>query len=58
MVAIPGGSEMLVVLLVFVLLFGANRIPRLARAVGESIGEFRMGREEVEQDLEEMRDAK
>jgi len=53
---IPGGPELLVILLVAVLLFGANKIPKLARSTGEAIGEFQKGREEVEQELEEMRD--
>jgi len=48
---IPGGVELLVVLLIAVLLFGANKIPKLARAAGESIGEFKRGREELEEEL-------
>jgi len=35
-----------------VLLFGANKIPKLARAAGQSIGEFQKGREELEEELE------
>lgn len=53
---LPGGPEVLLILVVFILLFGANRIPKLARATGESIGEFQKGREEVESELEEMQD--
>ncbi|MBV0923197.1 twin-arginine translocase TatA/TatE family subunit [Halomicroarcula limicola] len=52
----PGGMEMMVILLIAVLLFGANKIPKLARSTGEAMGEFQKGREEVEQELEEMRD--
>jgi sec-independent protein translocase protein TatA len=48
---IPGGIEMLVILLVVVLLFGANKLPRLARASGQAMGEFRRGREEIEAEL-------
>jgi sec-independent protein translocase protein TatA len=55
---IPGGPELLVILLIAVLLFGANKIPKLARSSGEAIGEFQKGREEVEQELEEMREGK
>ena len=55
---IPGGPELLVILLIAVLLFGANKIPKLARSSGEAIGEFQKGREEVEQELEEMRKGK
>jgi len=53
---VPGGIELLVVVLVLVLLFGAQKIPKLARSTGEAMGEFQKGREEVEQELEEMRD--
>nr|WP_310732451.1 twin-arginine translocase TatA/TatE family subunit [Halostella litorea] len=52
----PGGPELVVILLIAVLLFGANKIPKLARSTGEAMGEFQKGREEVEQELEEMRD--
>jgi sec-independent protein translocase protein TatA len=53
---IPGGPELVVILLIAVLLFGANKIPKLARSTGEAMGEFQKGREEVEQELEQMRD--
>ena len=49
--AIPGGPEMLIILLVLVLLFGANKIPKLARSTGQAMGEFKKGREEVESEL-------
>nr|WP_286670847.1 twin-arginine translocase TatA/TatE family subunit [Halorarius litoreus] len=54
----PGGPELLIILAVAVLLFGANKIPKLARSSGEALGEFKKGREEVEQELEEMRGGK
>lgn len=47
----PGGPELLIVLFVLVLLFGANKIPKLARASGQAMGEFRRGREDVEAEL-------
>jgi len=51
---VPGGMEMVVILLIAVLLFGANKIPKLARSTGQAMGEFQKGRQQVEQELEEM----
>ncbi|RME90796.1 MAG: twin-arginine translocase TatA/TatE family subunit [Verrucomicrobia bacterium] len=36
-----GGTELLVVLGIVLLLFGATRIPQLARGLGQGIREFR-----------------
>jgi len=51
---LPGGPEVLVVLLILVLLFGANKIPKLARSTGQAMGEFKRGREEIEDELSQM----
>jgi sec-independent protein translocase protein TatA len=48
---LPGGPELLIILVVIVLLFGANKIPKLARSTGQAMGEFRRGREEIEAEL-------
>ena len=53
---VPGGMEMLVILLIAVLLFGANKIPKLARSTGEAMGEFKKGRQEIEDELQEAQD--
>lgn len=53
---IPGGPELLIILLIAVLLFGANKIPKLARSSGEAIGEFQKGRQEVEEELQQMQE--
>jgi sec-independent protein translocase protein TatA len=53
---VPGGLELAVILLIAVLLFGANKIPKLARSTGQAMGEFQKGRTEVEKELEEMKD--
>jgi sec-independent protein translocase protein TatA len=49
---IPVGPELLIILAVLILLFGANRIPKLARAVGQSLSEFQRGRQESTQNDE------
>lgn len=54
--ATPGTLELAVILLIAVLLFGANKIPKLARSTGQAMGEFQRGREEIEQELEDMKD--
>ena len=41
-----GWPEILIILLVVLLLFGAKRLPDLARALGKSLREFKKGREE------------
>jgi len=51
---LPGGPELLIVLLVLVLLFGANKIPKLARSTGQAMGEFQRGRQEIEEELKQM----
>jgi sec-independent protein translocase protein TatA len=53
-VPMPGGMEMMVILMIAVLLFGANKIPKLARSTGQAMGEFQKGRQQVEQELQEM----
>ncbi|WP_380679742.1 Sec-independent protein translocase subunit TatA/TatB [Salinigranum sp. GCM10025319] len=51
---LPGGPELLIVLFVLVLLFGANKIPKLARSTGQAMGEFQRGRQEIEEELKQM----
>jgi sec-independent protein translocase protein TatA len=51
---VPGGMEMFVILMIAVLLFGANKIPKLARSTGQAMGEFQKGRQQVEKELAEM----
>ena len=53
-----GVPELLLILLVILLLFGARRLPDLARSLGKSIGEFKKGREDAEREAERKPDAK
>lgn len=47
-----GGSEVLVILLVALLLFGAKRLPELARSLGRSMNEFKRGMHSTLSELE------
>ena len=38
-----GGAELLIALVIILLLFGAKRIPELARGLGSGVREFRKG---------------
>jgi sec-independent protein translocase protein TatA len=49
-----GGPELVIVFLIAVLLFGANKLPKLARSMGEASGEFKKGREKLEDELNEL----
>ena len=56
-VGVPGGPEMIIILAIVILLFGANKLPELARSSGEAMGEFKKGREEIETQIREASDA-
>ena len=43
LLGMPGGTELLVVLFVMLLLFGGTRLPQLAKGLGQSIKEFKKG---------------
>ncbi len=52
-----GWTEILVILCVILLLFGAKRLPELARALGQSLKEFKKGKEESSSDNTEKKDS-
>jgi len=43
-----GPTQLLLVLVIILVLFGGNKLPDLARALGRSLGEFKKGKEEGE----------
>ena len=53
----PGGTEWVVIILVVLLLFGAKRLPELAKGLGKSIREFKKATSEVEDEVKKV-DAK
>ncbi len=47
-----GSTEVLVILVVILLLFGAKRIPELAKGLGRGIREFKDATKEIKNDIE------
>lgn len=50
--AFIGYQEMLIIFLVVLLLFGAKKIPELARGIGKGMGEFKKAKSEFDRELE------
>lgn len=48
-----GGLEWIVIGLAVLLLFGAKRIPELARGLGQGIKEFRKASDDIKKEIEE-----
>ena len=47
----PGPVEIIVILFIILLLFGAKKLPGLARSLGKSLQEFKRGKDEVMREL-------
>jgi len=47
------GPDMMVILLIVFLLFGAKKLPELARGMGRAVKEFSAARDEIERELTE-----
>ena len=45
-----GGSELLLILIILLVLFGGSKLPSLARGLGQSIKEFKKASNEAEQE--------
>lgn len=47
----PSFQELIVILVIVLIVFGAKRLPELARALGQSMNEFRKAKDEFEKEL-------
>ena len=55
--AMPGGWELVVISLVILLLFGAKKLPELARGLGQGIKEFKGAVDGAKDEIKEAQDA-
>jgi len=46
-----GGPEMMMIMFIILLLFGANKLPELARGLGKSVKEFKKAASGVENEV-------
>jgi sec-independent protein translocase protein TatA len=51
-----GTQEMVIIFAAILLLFGASKLPELARSLGKSTSEFQKARMEAEKELEAIKD--
>ncbi len=49
--SMPGGPELLFIFFIVLLLFGAKKLPELARGLGKSLGEFKKAKDEFEREV-------
>lgn len=49
-----GMGELIVILLIVLVLFGAAKLPEIGRALGKAIKEFKKAGKEVKDDIEEV----
>ena len=53
-----GAGEIILILVVFLLLFGAKRLPEFARSLGKSLREFKKATHEISNEIEEAANSK
>ena len=51
-----GWSELLIVFLIILLLFGAKNIPEIAKGIGKSMHAFKKGLKETEDEIKSIND--
>ena len=54
--AMPGGWEMVVIAIVILLLFGAKKLPELAKGLGQGIREFKGAVDGVKDEINDVKD--
>ena len=47
----PSGPDLIVLLVIVLVLFGAKRLPELARGLGQSVNEFKKAKDEFDKEV-------
>ena len=53
MIGVPAGSELILIFFVVLLLFGAKKLPELARGMGKAINEFKRASSDIESEFKQ-----
>lgn len=52
LISMPGGGELIIILVIVLILFGAKRIPEIAQGLGRGIREFKKSVRDVQTELD------
>lgn len=58
LLAIPGGASIALIVVAILLLFGGKKIPELMRGLGKGISEFKKGKNEIKNELNDTNENK
>lgn len=53
LIGFPGPMELIIIFFIVLLLFGANKMPEIARSLGKGMREFKKASSEIRSDFEE-----
>lgn len=53
--SMPGGWELIIIVLVIVLFFGAKQIPELAKGLARGMGEFKKAKRDIQKEIDEVK---
>lgn len=52
LISMPGGGELIIILVIVLILFGAKRIPEIAQGLGKGIREFKKSVKDVQSEID------
>ena len=53
LIGMPGGTELIIIVLIVLLLFGGKKIPELMRGLGKGIREFNSAKANIQSEINE-----